>query len=140
MNVSRILLPVDGSRPSDAATDMAISIAQDDNATVVLLHVRRTVPTGLGQPNADDLLTHLTNEAEAVMEHYRGRLQAAGVDFIDLVVGGDVGETIAEVAQHEKCELIVMGSKGKSDLEGLILGSATHKVLHTTALPVMVVK
>jgi nucleotide-binding universal stress UspA family protein len=33
-----------------------------------------------------------------------------------------------------------MGSKGKSDLEGLFLGSVTHKVLQTTSKPVMVVK
>ena len=140
MNVSRILLPVDGSRPSDAATDMAISIANGDSATVVLLHVRKTVPTGLGQPNATDLLEHLTKEAEVVMQHYRGRLEAAGVDFQELVVGGNVGEVIANVAETEKCDLIVIGSKGKSDLEGLILGSATHKVLHATKLPVLVVK
>ena len=140
MNVSRILLPVDGSRPSDAATDMAISIANGDNATVILLHVRKTVPTGLGQPNATDLLEHLTKEAEVVMQHYRGRLEAAGVDFQELVVGGNVGEVIANVAETEQCDLIVIGSKGKSDLEGLILGSATHKVLHATKLPVLVVK
>jgi len=140
MNVSRILLPVDGSRPSDAATDMAISIASDDHATVVLLHVRKTVPSGLGEPNAGQLLAHLTKEAEVVMKHYRGRLEAAGVDFVELVVGGEVGETVTNVASVEKCDLIVMGSKGKSDLEGLILGSATHQVLHATNLPVLVVK
>jgi nucleotide-binding universal stress UspA family protein len=140
MNVTRILLPVDGSRHSDAAADMAISIATGDNASVVLLHVRKPVPTGLGQPNADELLDHLTRGAEAVMEHYRGRLDAANVDYTDLVVGGDVGETITNVAKVEKCDLIVMGSKGKSGLEGLILGSATHKVLHATEMPVLVVK
>lgn len=140
MNVTRILLPVDGSRPSDAATDMAVSIARDAGAAVVLLHVRKTVPTGLGQPNADRLLARLTDEAEAIMAHYRARLQAAGVAFSELVVGGEVGETIVNTARVEQCDLIVMGSKGKSDLEGLILGSATHKVLHTTPLPVLVVK
>jgi nucleotide-binding universal stress UspA family protein len=62
------------------------------------------------------------------------------VDHTDLVVGGDVGETITNVAKVEKCDLIVMGSKGKSGLEGLILGSATHTVLHATDLPVLVVK
>jgi nucleotide-binding universal stress UspA family protein len=51
-----------------------------------------------------------------------------------------VAEVIANVAEVEKCELIVMGSKGKSDLEGLILGSVTHKVLNIASSPVLVVK
>jgi len=140
MNVTRILLPVDGSKHSDAAADMTISIATDNNASVVLLHVRRPVPTGLGQPNADELLEILTRGADAVIELYRDRLSDANIDFTELIIGGDVGEVIANVATVEKCDLIVMGSKGKSDFEGLILGSATHKVLHTTDQPVLVVK
>lgn len=140
MNVTKILLPVDGSTHSDAAADMAISIAADDNASLVLLHVRRPVPTGLGQPNADELLALLTDGAEAVIEHYRDKLNDASIDFTELIIGGDVGEVVANVAKVEKCDLIVMGSKGKSDFEGLILGSATHKVLHTAEVPVLVVK
>ncbi|MBC17326.1 MAG: universal stress protein UspA [Desulfovibrio sp.] len=140
MNVNRILLPVDGSGPSDAAADMAIGMALDNNATIVLLHVRRPVPTGLGQPNADDLLDILTKGAEAVMDHYREKLEDADVDYTDLVIGGDVAEVVDNVVRVEKCDMVVMGSKGKSDLEGLILGSATHKVLHMVPVPVLVVK
>jgi len=140
MNVTRILLPVDGSRLSDAAADMAIDIAVNYNASIVLLHVRKAVPTGLGQPNADDLLTVLTKGAKSVMEHYLKKLVDADIDFHDLIIGGEVAEVVSNVAEVEKCDLIVMGSKGKSDLEGLILGSVTHKVLHTAAVPVLVVK
>lgn len=139
MKITRILLPVDGSRLSDAAADMAINLA-GDSASIVLLHVRRTIPTGLGQPNADELLDNLTRKAEAVMAHYRAKLSNANIDFQELVIGGDVAEVITNTADVEKCEIIVMGSKGKSDLEGLFLGSVTHKVLQTTAKPVMVVK
>lgn len=140
MKVNRILLPVDGSDFSDGAANMAIDIATQSEASVVLLHVRRPVPTGLGQPNAEELLDHLTQGAEAVMDIYRPKLKEAGVEFTDLVIGGDVAETIANVAGVEKCDLIVMGSKGKSDLEGLFLGSVTHRVLHTANCPVLVVK
>ncbi len=140
MNVSRILLPVDGSGHSDTAAEMAIDLAGDSNASIVLLHVRRPVPTGLGQPNAEELLDVLTAGAEAVMEIYRSRLDNAKLEHTDLVIGGDIAEVVANVADVEKCDLIVIGSKGKSDLEGLILGSVTHKVLHTTDLPVLVVK
>ncbi|MCJ2165108.1 MULTISPECIES: universal stress protein [unclassified Pseudodesulfovibrio] len=139
MNISRILLPVDGSRLSDAAAEVCIDLA-GESASVVLLHVRRTVPTGLGEPNASNLLAHLDKQAEGVMAHYRARLNNASVDFIELVIGGDVAEVITNVAEVEKCDLIVIGSKGKSDLEGLFLGSVTHKVLQTTGKPVLVVK
>ena len=139
MNISRILLPVDGSRLSDAAAEASIDLA-GESASVVLLHVRRTVPTGLGEPNASTLLAHLDKQAEGVMAHYRARLNNANVDFIELVIGGDVAEVITNVAEVEKCDLIVIGSKGKSDLEGLFLGSVTHKVLQTTGKPVLVVK
>jgi len=140
MKITRILLPVDGSAFSDAAADMAIDIANENNTSVVLLHVRRPVPTGIGQPNADDLLEYLTKGAEAVMGHYRDKLTSAKVDFLDLIIGGDVAEVIANVADVEKCDFIVIGSKGKSDLEGLFLGSVTHRVLHTANCPVLVVK
>jgi len=118
---------------------MAIDMA-GDAVSIVLLHVRRAVPTGLGQPNANELLEYLTKGAEEVMSHYRAILTNAKVDFTELVIGGDVAEVVANVAEVEKCDLIVMGSKGKSDLEGLFLGSATHKVLQTTNKPVLVVK
>ncbi|MFH1914294.1 MAG: universal stress protein [Pseudomonadota bacterium] len=140
MNITRILLPVDGSRFSDAAADMAMEMAERFNASIVLLHVRKTVPTGLGQPNANELLEYLTKNAEVVMAHYRGKLDNAKIDFIDLVIGGRVAEVIANVAEVEKCDLVVMGSKGKSNLEGLILGSVSHKVLNIAACPVLVVK
>lgn len=140
MKVTRILLPVDGSTFSDDAATMAIDIAKQNDATLVLLHVRRPVPTGLGQPNAEELLDHLTSGAEAVMDIYRPRLKEAGVETTDLVIGGDVAEVIGNVAGVEKCDLIVMGSKGKSDFEGLLLGSVTHRVLHIATCPVLVVK
>lgn len=139
MNITRILLPVDGSRMSDAAADMAVDLA-GDSGTIVLLHVRRPVPTGLGQPNANELLEYLTRGAEEVISHYRDKLTKAAVDFQELIIGGDVAEVVSNVAEVEKCDIIVIGSKGKSDLEGLFLGSVTHKVLQTTNKPVLVVK
>ncbi|HKI81754.1 MAG TPA: universal stress protein, partial [Pseudodesulfovibrio sp.] len=92
------------------------------------------------QPNANEVLEYLNQGAEEVMTHYRAKLSNADVDFLELVIGGDVAEVISNVADNEKCDVIVMGSKGKSDLEGLFLGSVTHKVLQTTTKPVLVVK
>lgn len=140
MNINKILLPVDGSTYSDTAATMAIDMAQDNNATIVLLNVQTPIPTGFVDPHAGHLRKVLEKTVAGIMEHYRSRLEDAKVDYTEFALSGRVGEVIVNVSKDEKCDIIVMGSKGKSDFEGLILGSATHKVLHTTHLPVLVVK
>lgn len=49
-------------------------------------------------------------------------------------------DAIVEVAKIEHCDLIVMGSRGRTDLEGLLLGSNTHRVLKTAPCPVLVMR
>ncbi|WP_018124419.1 universal stress protein [Desulfovibrio oxyclinae] len=140
MNVKRILLPVDGSRHSDAAATSAVDMAKSSNAEILLLVCRKPVPNELGEPNVQWVLNHYTQDAENILSAYRERFDRQDVVYRDRIVGGRPGEVIADVAKAEDCDIIVMGSKGKSDLEGLLLGSVTHKVLHTAHCPVLVVK
>lgn len=140
MNLTRILLPVDGSRHSDIAAEHAMDMARTYNAEILLLTCRKPVPNELGEPNVQWVLNHYTEDAKNILKAYTARLDAAKVTYRESIVGGRPGEVIADVAKAEACDLIVMGSKGKSDLEGLLLGSVTHKVLHTSHCPVLVVK
>lgn len=140
MKPEKILLPVDGSKHADNAADYAAELAKSTGAKIVLLYCRKTVPTFLGEPNSDEYLESLMLAAEKIMKPYRRKLTEAGVPFEDLIIGGAVAEVIANAASGEKCDLIIMGSKGKSELEGLLLGSATHRVLQTAPCPVLVVR
>jgi nucleotide-binding universal stress UspA family protein len=57
-----------------------------------------------------------------------------------LAVAGPIVETILDVVEAEEADMIVIGSRGKTDLEGLLLGSITHQVLHVATVPVLVVR
>ena len=57
-----------------------------------------------------------------------------------IVLHTSTAEGIIETAEDMKCDLIVMGSRGRSDIEGLFLGSVTHKVLTLATVPVLVVR
>lgn len=140
MSVKTIILPVDGSGHSDKAAEHAVEYALAAGAEVVLLHCRRAVPPELGEPNVQWVLDQYAASAQEVVRPYEALLGEKGVAVRTEIVGGRPGQVIADVARAENADLIIMGSKGKSDLEGLILGSVTHAVLHTAPCPVLVVK
>ena len=53
---------------------------------------------------------------------------------------GHAAREIVEDADEHDVDAIVMGSRGRSDLEGLVLGSVAHKVLHLSKRPVLIVR
>jgi nucleotide-binding universal stress UspA family protein len=83
------------------------------------------------------------DEASAAVAAAVGKLAAAGVK-----AHGDVGTTlfgyaarnIVDDAKEHDVDVIVMGSRGRGDLAGLILGSTAHKVIHLADRPVLIVR
>ena len=64
----------------------------------------------------------------------------AGVAVVEHVEQGEIAPTIARLAQELTCDQIVMGTRGRSALGDLILGSVAVKVLHLAKVPVTLVK
>jgi nucleotide-binding universal stress UspA family protein len=140
MKINKILVPVDGSEHSTKAAQYAADLANLCRAEIMLLHCHRAFPKILGEPYFQNAVTKTLNESNELLEPYRKRLAAMKITFIDRVLEGPAGHTIPEVARIESCDLIVMGSRGLSDLEGLLLGSVAHRVLHAASVPVLIVR
>ena len=138
MNIKKILLPLDGSESSQATAAYAAELAKKVDAEIVLLICYEPlpeVPQAWPYPHtAQDMET----KASEILDCCSGPVAESGVPHTRRVQEGRPARTIAEVAEEEGCDLIVMGSTGMGELEGLLLGSVTNKVLHLASCPVLV--
>ena len=139
MIYQRILLPLDGSHHSLLAVEHAFRLAQD-GGTVVLLTVLPEIPALLGGDARQVAESDALAEAELILEPVRSRLSQSGIAVEERVMfANHPGNAILVAVAEARIEVVVMGSRGRSELEGLVLGSVTHRVLNLSKVPVLVV-
>jgi nucleotide-binding universal stress UspA family protein len=140
MSASKILLPVDGSSHSLRATHYAVKIAKCLGSDILLIHCHKAFPVTMGEPYLQKMITKRLENSNRLLQEYRDLLKDKGITFEDRAFEGSPGSVICNVAKMEKCEMIIMGSRGRTDLKGLLLGSVAHRVLHAAPCPVTIVK
>lgn len=138
---NKILLPVDGSKGSKLAKQNAIALASAMDAEILLVYITGAVPAIItGQPR-EEAVKAQQEEADQVLRPYREYLIEHKITHNEIVRPAfNAGDEICTIAREESCDLIVMGSRGLGDLEGLLLGSVTHRVLSHCGIPVLVVR
>ena len=135
-----ILLPVDGSEHARRAADYTTKIAALMNARTLLLHCHRPFPIKLGEPYFQKAIDKITQRSKELLDPFRVLFDDQSMDYSELIMEGPPGEKICDVARIEKCEMIIMGSRGRSDLAGLFLGSVAHRVLQQAPCPVLIIR
>ncbi len=135
----KILVAIDHSAASDRALAAARELAGLAKGEVWVVHLReREVIPRIGLVPTEE-----HNEAEDEVKTAVSALAEAGVtthaEVADVPFGQAAAE-IVELAKQHDVGVIVMGSRGRSDLKGLVLGSTAHKVIHLTDRPVLVVR
>ncbi|HEX9095126.1 MAG TPA: universal stress protein [Candidatus Dormibacteraeota bacterium] len=134
----RILIAVDGSPYSEPAVASTIELARKFQSQVFVLHVREHE---YGRAGAFPLET--PQDAVELVAATVKTLRAAGITVVGETRGiraGHVAKEVVDTARAQRSELIVMGSRGLSDMAGLFVGSVTHKVLQLAHIPVLVVR
>lgn len=137
----RILVPTDGSTNAGRAIEHAITIAEGEGAMIHGLHVINTGSyTGLPiETSAEQVRDILTEEAEAAIETLEDAAETAGIKVDSHIVEGAPAKTIVSKADELDCDLIVMGTTGRTGLRRLLIGSVTESVLRHATVPVVVV-
>ena len=144
MLYQRILVPTDGSELTGRAVAAAVALAKAIGAEVHTLCVKEPFPYGAVaemQPTPpQEFFDAQERSATRHVKAVRDTCEGAGVTCHGATVEGmQPWEAIIEYAEKNGCDLIVMGSHGRSGLASLFLGSETDDVLKHTKLPVLVV-
>jgi nucleotide-binding universal stress UspA family protein len=134
-----ILLAVDGSEPALRAAKTAGELARQLGSDVRVVYCYEPIPTYLGEPNLQEALnarlvhaSKIINPALSAVGHIPGAL-------IEEKLEGPPAETILNVIEIRDVDLVVMGTRGLSQLAGLLLGSQSQKVAMHAKCPVMLV-
>ena len=141
VTLQRILVPVDFSDCSLDALEYAVVVAQQAEASLMLLHVLEPVSYGL------DFTLDQSRTREDVRESWTKRLEelASSLKVTDVPVefrlrGGLPADSILDSAQTLPCDLIVMGTHGRRGISHAISGSVAEAVLRKARCPVIAVR
>ena len=132
----KIVLAVDGSPHAAKAADLVRHVAAAGGDEVVVVHVTETM-TGRA---AGTLALDEDQEAIATARRAIDELEATGVPSTLELHRAHVAKVIADTADKHAAGLIVMGSRGRTDLGALLLGCVAHKVLHLSDRPVLIAR
>ena len=140
----KMLLPVDGSANAQRAVDHVISniAALKEAPQLLLLNVQWNVATGNVKLfiNQETINDYYREQGLVALQSARAALDAAGLPYQYHISVGTPAEAIAQYAQEQGVDQIVMGRQGQGGLQSLLLGSVVNKVLHLAGCPVLLVK
>ncbi|MBV8595953.1 MAG: universal stress protein [Candidatus Eremiobacteraeota bacterium] len=135
-----ILTPVDGSPPSDAAVKLAIATAKAYKAKLLFLYaVAIPLPVhDAGGFAREQIMQEEQTRGDEILGEAMKLAKDAGVAAQTQLVGGSVSEAVLTAADEHACDVIVMGTHGRTGIARAVLGSKTADVIARSPLPVLV--
>lgn len=142
----KILVPIDFSEQSSNAFNFAIDLATKSAGEIKLLHViplsvlrdsPRIPVNTYRQPLIDELksVAHL-KFCHLIHEHNGETLNISA----DVVINNHVHQTIAEYAEKENVDVLIIGTKGASGMRELLIGSNVEKIVRLSPVPLIAIK
>ena len=143
-NYHRILVPMDGSKESEAALSRAIELTLNagDEGILSILNVIDTRAFQNVASFDDTMVEAVSDETRKSLEKYKAQAIEAGVKNVDyLIEYGSPKSLIAkDVANEVNADLIVIGATGLNAVERLVIGSVTEFVTRSAKVDVLVVR
>lgn len=142
MRIKRILVPVDFSASSRKAVDYAVDFAREHKAELLLVHIiepmNYAVPRFLPEPTA--LLEEQRKAAAQQLLHLESAIKKRYRDCASEIHFGVVFQTIIELANSLKADLIIIATHGRTGLSHILMGSVAEKIVRHSHCPVLTIR
>ena len=120
MQLSKILVGVDGSKYSDKAFEYAASMIQNHKQQLLIVHIIENLGN-IGYSN----FNQLKQDSQTILQKYRTEAERKGLKSSIKIIedqGNNPAEKILDIAETEKVDIIIIGTKGRKPLEQFLLG------------------
>ena len=151
--LSKILVAIDGSHASFDAADYAIMLAKQHNSQLILLHVLHPIEYysslqffEVKQPqDSSVLIEQAKKEANKWFDDIKKKIGENTLKKpikieTTIIVSTTTVDSILDYAEDKEVDLIVIGTRGRSRIKKLLLGSTASGVVTYSSCPVTVVK
>jgi nucleotide-binding universal stress UspA family protein len=142
--MKKILVPIDFSKPSEYAAKMAAKIAKKTSASITLIHLIE-LPSEIvdiyygSRFSIPESMLYLRKIKEKILK-FKNNFFTEDMKVDYFIKLNNPFDGIRKYADKIDADLIIMGSKGHSKFEEIIIGSNTEKIVRSSKIPVIVVK
>ena len=142
--IARILVPVDFSTHSSEAVRFAADMSRRYEASLELVHVFHVttyaLPEGYVVPS-NEQLEHVMKELESQLAAAKQAAAEAGARSAQTtLIQGGVTTEILRFAKERECDLIVMGTHGRTGMKHLLMGSVAEQIVRVASCPVLTLR
>lgn len=136
----RILVALDGSSNSIRGMNEAISLARQSEGTIHGIYVLPGFPSELTS-TLSSYRKHLLEKTRKFMSNAKTSAARHGIDFEEkIITSNDTVNAIANFAKQEKFDIIVIGARGEGSPKSEYFGSVSNGILHSSRIPILIVK
>lgn len=144
-DITKILVPTDGSDSSMCAAEYGVSIAKTFGAQIMVVYVIDTVVLDEARAffkvdEREDVERKLEQAGQRYINYVLGLAEKEGVKAASIIAKGIPFEQIVHLAKESNMDLIVMGTHGRRGPDRILIGSVAERVIEYSQCPVLVVK
>ncbi len=135
----KLMVGYDGSKQADKAVEIAFSLAQSTDCQILIFAVARP-PEPATRVEVDAMLDDAREHFEESFKRITKNAEQLGVSLETAIAVGHPIQQIVHRAEADHVDLIILGRRGMSRFEKMLVGSTSEKVLRYAHCPVMVVR